>query len=91
MPCVALGWIGLAGVTAWRWNPALGLYCLVAVLIPLSTGLVSFTRLVLAAFPCFVALSLLLERRGARIAWFVVSLALLVVLTARMATWRWVA
>ncbi len=88
---VAVGWLALAGLTAWKWNPALGAYCLAAVLIPLGTGLVSTTRLVLAAFPCFVTLSLLLERRGARVAWFLVSLALLVVLTARVATWRWVA
>ena len=74
-----------------RWNLGYAVYALAAVLIPLTSGLISFSRLMLAAFPCFVGLALVTERRGARIAWFAVSVLLLAVLVGRYATWRWVA
>jgi hypothetical protein len=83
--------LGLSLVVCFRWNAAYGLYALLAVLVPLTTGLVSFSRLMLAAFPCFVAVAVLTERRAVRIAWFALSIVLLAVLTARYSTGRWVA
>jgi hypothetical protein len=83
--------LGCSTLLFWKWNAGYALFALLALLVPLGSGLVSFSRMMLAAFPCFVALALLTERRAARIAWLVASAALLAVLTARYATWRWVA
>jgi hypothetical protein len=88
---VSLGAIALAIVAALRWNLSYGLYALAVVIVPLTTGLTSLSRLVLPAFPCLVALALLLERRPVRGAWWVLSSLWLAALVARFATWRWVA
>lgn len=88
---LALGALGMA-IVAWRrWRWEYGLYALVAAAFPISSSLVSFSRLALGVVPAFAAVGLLTERRPVRIALAVLSAALLVVLTARFATWRWVA
>ena len=87
----ALGALAMAAVVWRRWRWDYGLYCLVAVAVPLSSGLVSFSRLVLAAFPLAAAIALTMERRALRIAVALTSLLFLGVLAARFATWRWVA
>lgn len=85
-------------VVAWRrLGAAYGVYAIVALAIPMSFpsdrlgGLYSFPRLALAAFPCFVALALLLRPRprlaaGAGLA----SATLLTVLVVRWSLWQWV-
>jgi hypothetical protein len=52
----------------------------------------SMPRFLLAAFPIFVALGLLLSRsRTVLVVWLVFSTTFGILLTAMFVTWRWVA
>jgi hypothetical protein len=53
-------------------------------------ALMSMPRFVVVLFPLFVVLAKLLQPRWLRIAWLVVSITLLVLLTAQFALWYWV-
>jgi hypothetical protein len=67
------------------------LYATASVLVPLSTSLVSFSRIVLGAFPCFVLVALFTRRNAVFLPVLTASGILLCVLTMMFATWRWVA
>jgi Mannosyltransferase (PIG-V) len=75
----------------------LAAYSFLAMLVPVLTPspfwpLTSFSRYLLAAFPLFIALGVLLARnRYALIAWLIGSAVLGAYLTACFTTWRWVA
>jgi hypothetical protein len=86
---LALLSLAACAITWARWRWEFGVYCVAAVLVPLSSGLVSFSRLSLAAFPLAAGVALLARRRA--LAWplALLSLTLLLLLTARFATWRW--
>lgn len=95
---VALLMVALA-VEAWRRLGApYGAYAIIALAIPMSFpsdrlgGLYSFPRLALAAFPCFVALALVLRsRRWLGVASGAVAATLLGILMVRWSLWNWVA
>jgi hypothetical protein len=74
-----------------RLRVSYGLYAAASILAPLSTSLVSFSRLLLAAFPCFILLAVVVIRK----AYFILLLALcglvLGLFTVMFATWQWVA
>ena len=70
-------------------------WVLPALLIPLLQpsevhALMSMPRFVLVLFPLFVVLAKLLQPRWLRIPWTIVSVTLLVALTAQFALWYWV-
>jgi hypothetical protein len=68
-----------------------GLYALASVVLPLTTSLVSFSRILLGAFPCFMVLALGTRRRAVFVP-VVLSCALLLGLFTVMFTrWQWVA
>jgi hypothetical protein len=53
-------------------------------------ALMSMPRFVLVLFPLFIVLARLLQPRWVRIPWLIVSVVLLVFLTAQFALWYWV-
>ncbi len=53
-------------------------------------ALMSVPRFVLVLFPLFIVLAKLLQPRWLRISWTIVSVTLLVLLTAQFALWYWV-
>jgi len=68
-----------------------GLYVAASVLVPLSTSLVSFSRILLGAFPCFILIAATTTRKAILIPLLVLCAILLGVFTVRFATWHWVA
>ena len=73
-----------------RLGIAEAVFAAAVVVFPLGSGLISFSRLVLPAFPVFVVLAMALSRWPYR-AWLVGSLALQVWLFWMYIGWRWVA
>jgi hypothetical protein len=67
------------------------LFSTASVLVPLCSSLVSFSRVVLGAFPCFILLALYTRRRAVFLPVVTTSGILLGLLTMMFATWRWVA
>jgi hypothetical protein len=67
------------------------LFTTTSVLVPLCSSLVSFSRVVLGAFPCFILLALYTKRRAVFLPVLTTSGILLGLLTVMFATWRWVA
>ena len=53
-------------------------------------ALMSMPRFVLVLFPLFIVLGKLIQPTAIRIPWYIVSVLLLVVLTAQFALWYWV-
>jgi hypothetical protein len=53
-------------------------------------ALMSMPRFVVVLFPLFVVLARLVQPIWIRIPWYVVSVTLLVLLTAQFALWYWV-
>jgi hypothetical protein len=53
-------------------------------------ALMSMPRFVLVLFPLFIVLAKLLQPRWLRLPWLIVSIALLMLLTAQFALWYWV-
>ena len=53
-------------------------------------ALMSMPRFVLVLFPLFIVLSKLIQPAVIRIPWYVISVTLLVALTAQFALWYWV-
>ena len=51
----------------------------------------SMPRFVLVLFPLFIVLGKLIQPAVIRIPWYVISVTLLVLLTAQFALWYWVA
>ena len=85
-------------VLAWRrLGAAYGAYALAALAIPMSFpsdrlgGLVSFPRLCLVAFPCFLAAGTIRASRPVSVGVTAVLAALLVVNVVRWSLWYWVA
>ena len=73
-----------------RYDPALPIYALLLILMPLSTGsLKSMMRLEVASFPAFFALAELGERRDADRAIVFLSAIFLGLLNVRFANWYW--
>jgi hypothetical protein len=87
----------LVGVSLLHLPPGFSLYALVGTLLPVLTPspnfpLMSMPRFLLAAFPIFIALGLLLSRnRVSLVLWLVFSTVFGLLLTAMFVTWRWVA
>jgi hypothetical protein len=87
----------LIGVGLVLLPPGLSLYALVGTLLPVLTPspnfpLMSMPRFLLAAFPIFVVLGVLLSRgRTGLIVWLAFSAIFGLALTAMFTTWRWVA
>lgn len=79
-----------------RLPAAYGAFSLAALALPLSTPvtpepLMSFGRYAAVAFPLFMWLALVCDTRRRRVAVLVPFVLLLIVSTARFATWHWVA
>jgi hypothetical protein len=64
---------------------------MVVVLVPLSGSLLSFNRMLLASFPHAILLAGAVRSRRVMVAMLFSFSALLAILMARFATWRWVA
>lgn len=91
---IAVSALALALPTWRRWSKAYALYVLLAVGIPAlsSKDFMGLGRYVIAAFPVFLTLALLLEGRPRlRVAWMAASLVGLIALTAAFAADRYVA
>ena len=91
---LAVGAIVAVGALLWQRWLAGAAFGAAAVLVPLSSGLIAFSRMLLAApvLAATVAAAPLANWRTARFwLWWLPSLALLAWFSARFATWRWVA
>jgi hypothetical protein len=86
----ALALLALPWVFA-RLRPSYGGYAAASLLLPLTTSLVSFSRLALAAFPCFILLAVIAERRAYFLALLALCRSLLGLFTVMFSTWQWVA
>lgn len=93
---VVVGAIALC-VVAWRrFGAAYGLYGLVVIAVPLTfpadgRPLLSTARFVFVAFPAFLALATLVQRRATHVAVCGVFAAGLAVVVVKWALWEWVA
>ena len=74
-----------------RLRPSYGCYAAASVIVPLMTSLASFSRLSLAAFPCFILLAVTVERGLYLRALLALCAVLLGICTAAFARWQWVA
>lgn len=91
---LAVGALVAVAVLLWRRWIAGAAFAAASVLVPLSSGLIAFSRMLLAApvLAAAVATPPLGNWRTARFwLWWLPSLALLAWFSARFATWRWVA
>src|SRR5262249_19152822 len=68
-----------------------GCFASASVLITLSTSLVSFSRILLGVFPCFILLATLATKRAIWLPLMLICGILLVLFTAMFTRWQWVA
>ena len=88
---IAVGFVALVPATFVMLGPSLGLLAAGMVLPPLVTSLVAYSRMALAAVPCFIVLALWLEARPWRLLVYALLAVLQAIAFARFATWNWVA
>jgi Mannosyltransferase (PIG-V) len=93
----AIPMLALAGIAWRRFGATYGVYAVGALLLPMAYpserlgGLYSFPRLCLVAFPCFLALAAVTERRWFRHVTVAVLTTTLAVFVVRWSLWLWVA
>jgi hypothetical protein len=88
----ALGFLALGGLVL-RWRVTWGLYALAAIAVPIFSGtLVAMPRFGLVVFPFYSGLGRWMQAARWRQALvYAAALALLLLITSRFVTWRWIA
>lgn len=88
----AIGFLAL-GVLVLRWRVTWGLYALAAIAVPIFSGtLVAMPRFGLVVFPFYSGLGRWMQAARWRQALvYAAALALLLLITSRFVTWRWIA
>jgi hypothetical protein len=90
-PLATVGYLALSVAVARR-RLTWGLFALTAMLIPILTGtLLSMPRFGTVIFPFYVVLAAWATTRPRQALLYAVSIALMILVTARFVTWRWIA